>query len=192
MFTVLVISDTTKKWTVRIDALKKKKKKEYIHKISYCAVRGREILEVEGRAGEREWKWRGGGEVWLLDIPTAFPVRVSSETMPGMSVTTDLVLLQITLQAQQCSNRRPSPQSACAGTNLWAWWSQRLLNCFKCISVHYTLHSLRTGHHPDAQKRWSVFWVTKAVIKKKRKDEWLVRLASSAEVNVLLLSTDFL
>uniref|UniRef100_A0A673JJE0 Rho-associated protein kinase n=1 Tax=Sinocyclocheilus rhinocerous TaxID=307959 RepID=A0A673JJE0_9TELE len=28
-----------------------------------------------------------GGEVWLLDIPNAFPVRVSSETMPGMSVT---------------------------------------------------------------------------------------------------------
>lgn len=48
--------------------------------------------------------------MWLLDIPTAFPVRVSSETMPGMSVTTDLVLLQITLQAQQCSNHRPSPQ----------------------------------------------------------------------------------
>ncbi len=57
--------------------------------ISHCAVKGRELLEVEGRAGGR-----GGGEVWLLDIPNAFPVRVSSETMPGMSVTTDLVLLQ--------------------------------------------------------------------------------------------------
>ncbi len=83
--------------------------------ISHCAVKGRELLEVEGRAGGR-----GGGEVWLLDIPNAFPVRVSSETMPGMSVTTDLVLLQRALQAQQCRNRQPSPQSACAGTNPWA------------------------------------------------------------------------
>uniref|UniRef100_A0A672Q790 non-specific serine/threonine protein kinase n=1 Tax=Sinocyclocheilus grahami TaxID=75366 RepID=A0A672Q790_SINGR len=35
----------------------------------------------------------------MLDIPNSFPVRVSSETMPGMSVTTDLVLLQSALRS---------------------------------------------------------------------------------------------
>lgn len=60
MFTVLVISDIVLKSELR-EQMHLRRKRD-VHKISYCAVRSREILEVEGRAGERvKMERRGRG-----------------------------------------------------------------------------------------------------------------------------------